>query len=82
MNLKITAELTNQVKTSHETNENNHYIILVLGKAGVGKSELINAVLDLKGEGTAKENAVKPEIEINEAGMNEIGKIKIYTKRV
>ena len=51
-------------------NDDNHYNILVLGKTGVGKSILINVVLDLKGEQAAKENEVKLEIEINEAGMN------------
>lgn len=41
--------------------QNNHYNILLLGRTGVGKSTLINVVLDLKGDMAAKENAVKPE---------------------
>ena len=69
MDLKITRELKNQVKALYEMNEDNHYNILVLGRSGVGKSTLINVVLDLKGEDAAIENAVKPQIEVNEKGI-------------
>lgn len=61
MDLKLLGELKIQAKNIQRNHEDNHYNILVLGRSGVGKSTLINVVLDLKGENAAKENAVKPE---------------------
>ena len=49
-----------------QSQQNNHYNILLLGRTGVGKSTLINVVLDLKGDKAAKENAVKPETGTND----------------
>ena len=61
MDSKLIGELKIQTEKIFKTQEDNHYNILVLGRTGVGKSTLINIVLDLKGEQAAKENAVKPE---------------------
>ena len=61
MDSKLIKELKTQAEKLLNTQEGNHYNILVLGRSGVGKSTLINVVLDLKGEEAAKENAVKPE---------------------
>ena len=65
MDNKLIKELKNQKQALLESQEGNHYNILVLGRTGVGKSTLINVVLDLKGENAAKENAVKPETGAN-----------------
>ena len=61
MDSKLINELKTQAEKLLKTQEGNHYNILVLGRSGVGKSTLINVVLDLKGDKAAKENAVKPE---------------------
>ena len=61
MDLKLIKELKTQTEKLLKIQEGNHYNILVLGRTGVGKSTLINVVLDLKGDEAAKENAVKPE---------------------
>ena len=65
MDSKIISELKIQTEKIFKTQKDNHYNILVLGRTGVGKSTLINVVLDLKGENAAKENAVKPETGAN-----------------
>jgi len=65
MDSKLIKELKNQKQELLKSQEGNHYNILVLGRTGVGKSTLINVVLDLKGENAAKENAVKPETGAN-----------------
>ena len=61
MDSKIIEELKKQAETLLESQEGNHYNILVLGRTGVGKSTLINVVLNLEGDKAAKENPVKPE---------------------
>ena len=61
MESKIIVELKKQAEMLLESQEGNHYNILVLGRTGVGKSTLINVVLNLEGDKAAKENPVKPE---------------------
>lgn len=61
----LIGQLKKQSQKLLESQEGNHYNILVLGRSGVGKSTLINVVLDLKGDKAAKENAVKPETGAN-----------------
>ena len=50
MDSKIIEELKKQAETLLESQEGNHYNILVLGRTGVGKSTLINVVLNLEGD--------------------------------
>jgi len=54
MDSKIINELKIQTEKIFKTQKDNHYNILVLGRTGVGKSTLINVVLDLKGENAEK----------------------------
>ena len=65
MDSKLIGQLKKQTEKLLKSQEGNHYNILVLGRSGVGKSTLINEVLDLKGDQAAKENAVKPETGAN-----------------
>ena len=65
MDSKLMGQLKKQSQKLLESQEGNHYNILVLGRSGVGKSTLINVVLDLKGDKAAKESAVKPETGAN-----------------
>jgi len=78
MDSKLIGELKLQTQKIFQTQEDNHYNILVLGKTGVGKSTLINVVLDLKGEKAAKENAIMPEtgVDNNEIIFNNLEKTK------
>ena len=71
MDSKIIVELKKQTEILLESQEGNHYNILVLGRTGVGKSTLINVVLNLEGNKAAKENPVKPETGVdNENSSN------------
>ena len=71
MDSKIIVELKKQAEILLESQEGNHYNILVLGRTGVGKSTLINVVLNLEGDKAAKENPVKPETGVdNENSTN------------
>lgn len=54
MDSKLISELKTRAEKLLKTQEGNHYNILVLGRSGVGKSTLINVVLNLKGEEAAK----------------------------
>lgn len=74
MDATLIKKLKEEVNKLYKMNEDNHYNILLLGRSGVGKSTLINVVLDLKGDKAAKENAVKPEIEVFETGLEEYEK--------
>ena len=65
-------QLKNQSKSLERSQQENHYNILLLGRTGVGKTTLINEILDLRGDKAAKENAVKPETGINNEKGNTI----------
>ncbi len=77
MDSKVIENLKIQSNKLQESQNDNHYNILVLGKTGVGKSTLINVVLDLKGEKAAKENAVMPETGVRNEIDNLIEKTEI-----
>ena len=61
MDSKILGQLTIKSRELFKEQEDNHYNTLVLGRTGVGKSTLINVILDLKGEKAAKESEAKPQ---------------------
>ena len=61
MDSRLLGQLKIQAQKLVKEQKSSHYNILVLGRSGVGKSTLINEVLQLKGDKAAKESAVKPE---------------------
>ena len=83
MDSVLIGKLKEQVKILEELQNGNHYNILLLGRTGVGKSTLINVILDLKGDKVAKENPVKPETGVNESLINleENSLIKVEKKK-
>ena len=86
MDSKIIVELKKQAEILFESQEGNHYNILVLGRTGVGKSTLINVVLNLEGDKAAKENPVKPETGVDNVDNEHLTNLEeksnvIYNKK-